>query len=123
MSKADDSKNYPPLPKTPAHVGIIMDGNGRWARKRSLPRLAGHRSGVENLRRVLRAAAELGVPIITLYAFSTENWKRPLEEVNGLLRILGEALEKEVDELHRNCLLYTSPSPRDRTRSRMPSSA
>ena len=102
MSKADDSKNYPPLPKIPAHVGIIMDGNGRWARKRGLPRLAGHRSGVENLRRVLQATVELGVPVITLYAFSTENWKRPMEEVNGLMRILGEALEKEVDELHKN---------------------
>jgi len=79
-----------------------MDGNGRWARRRGLPRLAGHRAGVENLRRVLRAAVELHVPIVTLYAFSTENWKRPAEEVQGLLRILGDALEKEVGELHKN---------------------
>ena len=93
---------YPRLPVLPKHVGIIMDGNGRWARRKGLPRLAGHRAGVENLRRVLRAAVELGVPIITLYAFSTENWARPKEEVRGLLRLLGEALEKEVDELHQN---------------------
>lgn len=94
--------DYPPLPNMPQHVGIIMDGNGRWARRRGMPRLAGHRAGVENLRDVLRAAVELGVPIVTLYAFSTENWTRPEEEVRGLLQLLTEALEKEVDELHKN---------------------
>lgn len=93
---------YLALPNLPAHVGIIMDGNGRWARGRGLPRLAGHRAGVENLRRVLRAAVEFGVPIITLYAFSTENWKRPETEVRGLLHLLSEALAKEVGELHKN---------------------
>lgn len=97
-----DRGDYPPLECVPAHVGIIMDGNGRWARRRGMPRLAGHRAGVENLRRVLQASVELGIPIVTLYAFSTENWKRPEEEVRGLLKLLGEALEKEVDELHRN---------------------
>jgi len=86
----------------PRHVGIIMDGNGRWARKRGLPRLAGHRAGVENLRRVLRAAAELGIEMVTLYAFSTENWKRPAEEVQGILGILSDALDKEVGELHKS---------------------
>jgi len=94
--------DYPPLPVLPEHVGIIMDGNGRWARRRGLPRLAGHRAGVENLRQVLRSAVELNVPMLTLYAFSTENWIRPEDEVRGLLRLLKEALEKEVDELHRN---------------------
>jgi undecaprenyl diphosphate synthase len=94
--------DYPPLPVLPAHVGIIMDGNGRWARKKGMLRLAGHRAGVENLRHVLRAAVELGVPIVTLYAFSTENWTRPEEEVRGLMRLLADALEKEVDELHKN---------------------
>lgn len=79
-----------------------MDGNGRWARQRGMPRLAGHRAGVENLRQVLRSAVEFGVPMITLYAFSTENWKRPEDEVRGLLRLLADALEKEVDELHKN---------------------
>lgn len=102
MSEAVDAERYPLLPNYPAHVGIIMDGNGRWARQHGMPRLAGHRAGVENLRHVLRAAAELHVPVVTLYAFSTENWKRPLEEVQGLLRILGDALEKEVGELHKN---------------------
>lgn len=98
----DSNKEYPPLPIVPRHVGIIMDGNGRWARKRGLPRLAGHRAGVENLRRVLRAAAELGIEMVTLYAFSTENWKRPAEEVQGILGILSDALEKEVGELHKS---------------------
>ncbi|MGC9349655.1 MAG: isoprenyl transferase [Anaerolineae bacterium] len=101
MSETEQDR-YPALPNVPAHVGIIMDGNGRWARSRGMPRLAGHRAGVENLRQVLRSAVELSVPIVTLYAFSTENWKRPEEEVRGLLRLLAEALEKEVDELHKN---------------------
>lgn len=101
MSKAAE-KTYPALRVLPQHVGIIMDGNGRWARRRGMPRLAGHRAGVENLRRVLRAAVEFGVPVVTLYAFSTENWTRPEDEVRGLMQLLAEALEKEVDELHKN---------------------
>ena len=101
MSKTVE-KTYPPLPKLPQHVGIIMDGNGRWARQRGMPRLRGHRAGVENLRRVLQAGVELGVPVVTLYAFSTENWCRPEAEVRGLMRLLAESLDKEVDELHRN---------------------
>jgi len=102
MNNTKNLDAYPPLERIPQHVGIIMDGNGRWARRRMRPRLAGHHAGVENLRRVLRAAVEFKIPIVTLYAFSTENWKRPIEEVGGLLRILGDALEKEVDELHEN---------------------
>jgi len=98
----DSTASYPPLAHVPTHIGIIMDGNGRWAKQRGWPRLAGHRAGVENLRRVLQAAVELGVSIVTLYAFSTENWKRPLDEVHGLLNILNEALKKEVGELHKN---------------------
>ncbi len=98
----DVIKHYPPLPRLPAHVGIIMDGNGRWAKQRGLPRLAGHRAGVENLRRILSAAVKFHVPIVTLYAFSTENWRRPREEVEGLLDLLREALDKEVDKLHQN---------------------
>lgn len=100
MNKDKETKTYPPLPQSPTHVGIIMDGNGRWANARGLPRHAGHRAGVENLRRVLRAAVELSVPILTLYAFSTENWKRPDDEIEGLMRLLSDALDKEVDELH-----------------------
>ena len=88
--------------RIPQHVGIIMDGNGRWARQRGLPRLAGHQAGVENLRRVLRACVEFGIPIVTIYAFSTENWGRPREEVTGLLGILERSLERETAELHRN---------------------
>lgn len=105
MSNTDDHARrfaHPPLEHLPQHVGMIMDGNGRWARQRGLPRLAGHRAGVENLRRVLRASVEFGVPIVTLYAFSSENWRRPIEEVRGLLSILRDALGKEVGELHKN---------------------
>jgi len=83
-------------------VAIIMDGNGRWARSRKLPRLAGHRAGVENLRRILRAAVEFDVPILTIYAFSTENWERPADEVEGLMNILQEVIDRELDELHKN---------------------
>jgi undecaprenyl diphosphate synthase len=78
-----------------------MDGNGRWARRRGLPRLAGHRAGVENLRRVLRAAVELGIQYLTIYAFSTENWGRPDAEVRGLLSILRQVLDREVPKLHK----------------------
>lgn len=78
-----------------------MDGNGRWARQRGLPRLAGHRKGTENLRRVLPAAVEFGIKILTIYAFSTENWGRPEEEVQGLLSILRHMIEEEVPELHK----------------------
>ncbi len=102
MSLDNSKSDFPPLPAHPQHVGLIMDGNGRWAKQRGLPRLAGHRAGVENLRRVLHAAVELEVPILTLYAFSTENWSRPHEEVQGLLSLLRESLKKEVDELHKN---------------------
>jgi undecaprenyl diphosphate synthase len=82
------------------HLAIIMDGNGRWAKRRNLPRLAGHKAGTENLRRVLKACKEQGIRIVTLYAFSTENWKRPAEEVNGLMKILEGAIDKELEALH-----------------------
>jgi undecaprenyl diphosphate synthase len=88
--------------KIPAHVAIIMDGNGRWARERGLPRLAGHRAGVENLRRVLEACVEFGVQYLTIYAFSTENWERPRSEVRGLMNILDEVIDRELAELHKN---------------------
>src|SRR4030042_1540201 len=89
------------LADVPKHVAIIMDGNGRWARARGLPRLAGHRAGTENLRPILRACAEFGIQILTVWAFSTENWRRPEEEVKGLLRILQEMIRREVRELHK----------------------
>ncbi len=90
------------LTKIPAHVAIIMDGNGRWAQKRGLPRQEGHRAGVENMRRVLEGAVEFGVQVLTVYAFSTENWGRPEDEVHGLLGILEETIRREVPELHKN---------------------
>ncbi|NPV55487.1 MAG: isoprenyl transferase [Anaerolineae bacterium] len=86
----------------PAHVAIIMDGNGRWAAARGLPRLAGHRAGTENLRRIIDASIEFGIRHLTLYAFSTENWGRPREEVDGLLSILQEVIDREVKDLHEN---------------------
>lgn len=79
---------------------MIMDGNGRWAISRGLPRLAGHKAGTENLRRVIRSTVEFGVKYLTIYAFSTENWGRPLEEVRGLMSILEDVLERELAELH-----------------------
>jgi undecaprenyl diphosphate synthase len=95
-------KELPKPKKIPQHVAIIMDGNGRWARRRGLPRLAGHRAGVENLRRVLEACVELGIKYLTIYAFSTENWGRPPDEVRGLMNILEDVIDRELDELHRN---------------------
>jgi undecaprenyl diphosphate synthase len=86
----------------PAHVGIIMDGNGRWASRRGLPRLAGHHAGTENVRRITMACAEAGVDVLTIYAFSTENWRRPADEVFGLMRLLAQRIDIEAAELHRN---------------------
>ena len=87
--------------RVPVHVGIIMDGNGRWATQRGLPRLAGHRAGTKNLRLVIRAAAKAGIKHLTFYAFSTENWSRPEDEVGGLMGLLGEFIETETPELHK----------------------
>ncbi len=92
-----------PLPETvPAHVGIIMDGNGRWAKRRGMPRLAGHHAGTENVRRITIACADVGVEVLTIYAFSTENWRRPADEVLGLMRLLAQRIDREAAELHRN---------------------
>lgn len=85
----------------PRHVAIIMDGNGRWALSRGLPRLAGHKAGTENLRRIIRASVEFGIKYLTIYAFSTENWGRPPEEVQGLMYILENVLDRELAELHK----------------------
>ena len=93
---------YPNVTRVPNHVGIIMDGNGRWARSRGLPRPAGHKAGTDNLRRVLQAATEFGIRVLSIYAFSTENWSRPIEEVSGLMRLLGEVIQREMRELHAN---------------------
>jgi len=87
--------------RVPRHVAIIMDGNGRWAAQRGLDRIQGHEQGTENIRRITRAAGEIGVEYLTLWAFSTENWSRPEEEVQGILRILAHAIDTETEELHR----------------------
>ena len=89
----------PPHP-LPRHIAIIMDGNGRWAQARGLPRIAGHRSGAEAVRRTLEAAGELGIPYLTLFGFSSENWKRPLDEVDDLMGLLRHYLRGEIAELH-----------------------
>jgi len=86
--------------KIPRHVAIIMDGNGRWAQERGLPRLAGHRAGTENLRRIIEACVEFGIRYLTIYAFSTENWYRPRDEVEGLMDIMEEVIDREVPKLH-----------------------
>jgi len=86
--------------RIPTHIAIIMDGNGRWALARGLPRMAGHRAGTENLRRVIEACIEFGIRYLTIYAFSTENWGRPQEEVAGLLHILEDVIDRELQELH-----------------------
>ena len=85
--------------EVPRHVAVIMDGNGRWARARGLPRLSGHRAGTEALRRTIEACIDFGVDILTIYAFSTENWKRPAHEVRGLMYLLEEVIERQQDEL------------------------
>jgi len=91
-----------PLQKIPAHIAIIMDGNGRWALERGLPRLSGHKAGTENLREVIEACAEFGIKYLTIYAFSTENWNRPEEEIQGLMGIFRTMLDRELNNLHKN---------------------
>ena len=93
---------YPPLENPPYHVGIIMDGNGRWAKERGKHRLEGHKAGTDNLRRILESSVEFGVKMLTIYAFSTENWKRPPLEVLGLMKILEDVIDQELMELHKN---------------------
>jgi undecaprenyl diphosphate synthase len=98
MTPKTDKKDLPD--RIPTHIGIIMDGNGRWALSRGLPRLAGHRAGTENLRRIIEACIEFGIKYLTIYAFSTENWGRPSEEVQGLMRIFEDVIDRELQELH-----------------------
>ena len=96
------TRDVPVTGDTPHHVAIIMDGNGRWAKQRYLPRMAGHRKGVEAVRGVVRACMERGVDDVTLFAFSSENWRRPAEEISILMDLFLRALEQEVDKLHEN---------------------
>jgi undecaprenyl diphosphate synthase len=96
------ANNEPDPDSFPSHVAIIMDGNGRWAKKRGLPRVMGHKAGTENLRRIIEASVEFGIKTLTIYAFSTENWRRPAEEVNGLMLIFEDVIDRELPQLHRN---------------------
>jgi len=91
----------------PTHIAIIMDGNGRWAKKRGLPRVAGHRRGVETVREIVEVCAEIGVKYLTLYTFSTENWNRPKDEVSTLMRLLLKSLKDRLDELNKNNIKLT----------------
>ena len=90
------------MSQVPHHIAIVMDGNGRWASKRFLPRVAGHKQGVDSLRRCVKACADRGVAVLTVFAFSSENWKRPAEEVSGLMDLLALALSREVPQLNRD---------------------
>jgi undecaprenyl diphosphate synthase len=102
MSHASSTREIPAAGDVPRHVAIIMDGNGRWAKGRRLPRIAGHRRGVEAVRATVRGCAERGIEFLTLFAFSSENWRRPAEEVALLMQLFQAALSSEVEKLHRS---------------------
>ena len=102
MSQESSTTQIPPHGELPRHIAIIMDGNGRWARARRLPRIAGHRRGVEAVRDTVRACAERGIEYLTLFAFSSENWRRPAREVALLMQLFQSALSSEVEKLHRS---------------------
>ena len=102
MTMFSSTQTIPAAPKVPRHIAIIMDGNGRWATKRYLPRVAGHQRGVEAVREAVRACTERGVDYLTLFAFSSENWRRPEEEVSVLMQLFVMVLEQEVAKLHAN---------------------
>ncbi|MCL2297598.1 MAG: polyprenyl diphosphate synthase [Proteobacteria bacterium] len=99
---ASSTRSVPDAPLVPRHIAIIMDGNGRWAKQRFLPRVAGHKRGVETVRKLVRASIERGVEYLTLFAFSSENWRRPVEEVSLLKGMFLSALEQEIEQLHKN---------------------
>lgn len=103
-----------PSPASPVHVAIIMDGNGRWAKARGLPRTVGHQRGAEAVRRTLQGAVELGISYLTLFGFSSENWSRPASEVGDLMQLLRYYLEREIGELHRNGIRLCVIGERDR---------
>ncbi|MDD2719949.1 MAG: isoprenyl transferase [Gallionella sp.] len=96
------TRTIPDIARVPRHVAIIMDGNGRWAKKRFLPRIMGHQRGVESLRETVRACRDLGVEYLTVFAFSSENWRRPVDEVSFLMSLFLKMLEREVANLHKN---------------------
>ena len=100
------TREVPQVASVPRHIAIIMDGNGRWARKRFLPRVAGHGRGVDSVRSVIRACLERGVSYLTLFAFSSENWRRPAEEVSFLMQLFMRSLQKEIDRLHKSGIRF-----------------
>ena len=100
------TQEIPPVGPVPRHIAIIMDGNGRWAKKRFLPRVAGHKRGVETVREIIKACVERGVSYLTLFAFSSENWRRPQEEVSFLMQLFLRALEEEVTKLHEKGIRF-----------------
>ena len=106
MSNTSSTVAVPATPALPRHIAIIMDGNGRWASKRLLPRIAGHRRGVEMVRSTVQACVEKGVEFLTLFAFSSENWRRPADEVSLLMQLFMLALEREVAKLHKNNIRF-----------------
>ena len=104
-----ESSSIQAIPKTenlPKHIAIIMDGNGRWAQSRFMPRISGHKQGVETVRGVIKACMERGVPYLTLFAFSSENWRRPNEEIDSLMQLFLTALEQEITKLHENGICF-----------------
>ena len=110
-NSASDEKSQEALKQSgeiPTHIAIIMDGNGRWAKKRGLPRVAGHKRGVDTVKEIVEACAEIGVKYLTLYTFSTENWKRPKDEVSMLMRLLLNSLRERVNELNENDVRLTT---------------
>jgi undecaprenyl diphosphate synthase len=106
MTHLSSTRAVPELRDVPRHVAIIMDGNGRWAKRRHLPRVAGHRKGVETVRAAIRASIERGIEYLTLFAFSSENWRRPQDEVSILMDLFMRALEQEVAKLHQNGIRF-----------------
>lgn len=110
LTKKDEEKykHNIDMSSIPSHIAIIMDGNGRWAKRRGLPRVMGHRAGVETIRQIVKSSSKIGVKYLTLYAFSTENWKRPSDEVNALMNLLVEYLRNEVDELNKNNVVVST---------------
>src|ERR1700704_2077365 len=107
------------LDTVPAHIGIIMDGNGRWARRRGHPASFGHRAGVRAIKRALEGCEELGVEVLSVYAFSTENWSRPRAEVRALMRLFHETMQREIDEMHRRGVRIVVSGRRDELSGRM----
>src|SRR3954471_524979 len=106
MIFSSSTKVIPEVREIPRHVAIIMDGNGRWANRRMLPRVAGHKRGVEAVREVIKGCAEQGIEFLTLFAFSSENWRRPADEVSFLMQLFAVAIEQEVAKLDQNQIRF-----------------